>query len=111
MSHPPSPTGLAIVTGTSAGIGQHVATLLLERGWEVVGLARRSSPVAHQHYHHLATDLRDPAALDALIAERIEPLLRDPRWGRMASSTTPPLPTNSDRCSGPRLRPSAGPWR
>ncbi len=83
MSIPQPPTGLAIVTGTSAGIGQHVATLLLERGWEVVGLARRSTPVVHQHYHHLATDLRDPTALDALITERIEPLLRDARWARI----------------------------
>lgn len=83
MTTPASPTGLAIVTGTSAGIGQHVALLLLDRGWEVVGLARRSTPVSHLHYHHLAIDLRDTAALEALVAERLEPLIRDPRWRRL----------------------------
>ncbi len=77
------PRNLAIVTGTSAGIGQSVAVLLLERGWEVVGLARRSTPVSHLHYHHLAIDLRDTAALEALAAERLEPLIRDPRWARI----------------------------
>jgi benzil reductase ((S)-benzoin forming) len=83
MTQAPSPAGLAIVTGTSAGIGQHVALLLLDLGWEVVGLARRSTPVSHQHYHHLAVDLRDTAALEALAAERLEPLIRDPRWTRI----------------------------
>lgn len=83
MSQTLTPAGLAIVTGTSSGIGQHVASLLLERHWEVVGLARRATPISHLHYHHLAIDLRDTATLDALAAERLEPLIRDPRWGRI----------------------------
>ncbi len=78
-----APAGLAIVTGTSAGIGQHVALRLLDRGWEVVGLARRATPVSHSHYHHLAIDLRDTAALENVAAERLESLIRDPRWERI----------------------------
>ena len=33
---------LAIVTGTSSGIGEEVARQLLQRKWEVIGIARRA---------------------------------------------------------------------
>jgi benzil reductase ((S)-benzoin forming) len=56
---------LAIVTGTSTGIGEAVARQLLERGWHVVGIARRPSSIAHAAYRHVAFDLamvaQDPA--------------------------------------------------
>jgi benzil reductase ((S)-benzoin forming) len=63
---------LAIVTGTSTGIGEAVARQLLERGWHVVGIARRPSSIAHAAYRHVAFDLamvaQDPAPLeDALM--------------------------------------------
>jgi len=62
----------AIVTGTSAGLGEAVARQLLERGWSVIGIARRPAPFAHERYRHIAYDLggvvNDPAALESQLA-------------------------------------------
>ena len=37
----------AVVTGTSDGVGLEVARRLLEGGWSVLGLARRTAPIDH----------------------------------------------------------------
>jgi len=59
----------AIVTGTSAGLGEAVARQLLEHGWSVIGIARRPAPFDHERYRHVAYDLAgvvdDPAALES----------------------------------------------
>ena len=60
----------AIVTGTSAGLGEAVARQLLERGWRVVGIARRTpASLTNAAYHHIAYDLAtvadDPSPLAA----------------------------------------------
>jgi len=59
----------AIVTGTSAGLGEAVARQLLEHGWSVIGIARRPAPFDHERYRHFAYDLAgvvdDPAALES----------------------------------------------
>src|SRR5204863_8927759 len=52
---------LALITGTSSGIGAAVARGLLKRGWTVVGIARRKVKFGG-HYEHLALDLSDAAA-------------------------------------------------
>lgn len=57
---------LALVTGTSSGIGAAVAKELLKRGWSVVGIARRKVKLGHG-YQHLALDLSD-----ASTAKKIE---------------------------------------
>ena len=66
---------LAIVTGTSTGIGEAVARQLLDRGWDVIGIARRPSPISHAKYRHVAFDLamvsQDPAPLEAAIATHV----------------------------------------
>ena len=54
---------LALVTGSSSGIGRSVAEQLLQRGWRVVGVARRDVDIAHEAYHHVRLDL---AELDAV---------------------------------------------
>ena len=66
---------LAIVTGTSTGIGEAVARQLLEGGWRVIGIARRPAPLAHANYRHVAFDLamvaEDPAPLETAITAQI----------------------------------------
>ena len=60
-------TNVAIVTGSSAGLGHAVARELLDQGWGVIGIARRPSPFTHRAYRHIAFDLSrvvdDPSEL------------------------------------------------
>lgn len=66
---------LAIVTGTSSGIGEIVARQLLARGWSVIGVARRAAAVAGANYSHVQLDLEAVtglrAALDAKLGNRV----------------------------------------
>ena len=57
---------LAVVTGTSSGIGRALAAQLLDRGWSVLGIARRPAEFDHAGYQHLRWDLADITALPAL---------------------------------------------
>jgi len=67
-----SVTKIAAVTGGSAGIGKAICQDLLERGYEVVSLARRSSDVEHPKMHSIEVDLMDRAAT----AEAVQALVR-----------------------------------
>ena len=62
----------AIVTGTSAGIGEAVARALLASDWDVVGIARRPSALEHPGYRHVTFDLSrivdDAAGLEQTLA-------------------------------------------
>ncbi|MDF1664914.1 MAG: SDR family NAD(P)-dependent oxidoreductase [Planctomycetota bacterium] len=53
---------LAIVTGTSSGIGAALAKDLLSHGWTVVGIARRLISFDSDNYHHISLDLSDSKA-------------------------------------------------
>lgn len=59
---------LALVTGTTSGLGAAVAHALLGSGWRVLGVARRPSPIQHERYEHATADLGDPAGLEELVA-------------------------------------------
>lgn len=59
---------LAVVTGTSSGIGRAVAEELLRSAWHVLGVARRPSVIEHPAYLHLRQDL----ARVAEISDRVE---------------------------------------
>lgn len=59
------PVRLALVTGTSSGVGLSTARTLLERGWTVIGLARRPAPIDDAAYRHTSLDLSDPHAVEA----------------------------------------------
>ena len=53
---------VAIVTGGSAGIGKVICEDLLDKGYEVISLARRASEIAHPRMHSVEVDLMDRAA-------------------------------------------------
>ncbi len=59
-----SPVRLALVTGTSAGVGLATARALLDRGWCVIGVARRPAPIDHAAYRHETLDLGDLHAVE-----------------------------------------------
>ncbi|HEY7237058.1 MAG TPA: SDR family NAD(P)-dependent oxidoreductase [Gemmatimonadaceae bacterium] len=73
----------ALVTGTSSGVGTAVARALLERGWRVLGVARRTSPLAHDAYEHLQVDLGDTKSLPDAIGRRLTTLLTAHDWRRV----------------------------
>jgi benzil reductase ((S)-benzoin forming) len=78
-----SPSSLALVTGTSSGIGEALALDLLGRGWRVVGVARRDAGIRDSRYTHLRVDIGDLAALSALLESTVRPLLADPAVTRV----------------------------
>lgn len=59
---------LAIVTGSSSGIGAALVQDLLSRGWAVVGLARREVALDNPDYHHICLDLSDSKACEEYFA-------------------------------------------
>jgi NAD(P)-dependent dehydrogenase (short-subunit alcohol dehydrogenase family) len=68
---------LAIVTGTSSGIGEKVAHQLLERDWEVIGIARRAAPIKTRGYTHCSMDLGDVDRLTASLDMQVAPRVRN----------------------------------
>lgn len=74
---------LALVTGTSSGIGAAVARGLLRGEWHVVGVARRTSGIAHERYRHLALDLSDVPAASARLERDFGAQLAERAWERV----------------------------
>ncbi|MFJ8546568.1 SDR family NAD(P)-dependent oxidoreductase [Streptomyces sp. NPDC093586] len=64
------PARIAVVSGTSSGIGEAVAEVMLERGYTVVGLSRRGNARLAQDeaYIDRTADLRDATAVHEAIA-------------------------------------------
>jgi benzil reductase ((S)-benzoin forming) len=77
------PRKLAVVTGTTSGVGSATAGLLLDRDWDVVGVSRRPSPRAHSRYRHLQLDLSDLSSLASVLERDAAPLLAE-AWSRVA---------------------------
>jgi len=74
---------LALVTGTSTGIGAATARQLLERDWQVVGVARRTPKLDAPNYRHLALDLADVPAASGAIERDFGAMLAERPWQRV----------------------------
>lgn len=74
---------LALVTGTSSGIGTAIARELLDQGWTVVGLSRRAAGIDNPLYRDLQVDLGDLEALREVGRSELASLLRDGGWRRV----------------------------
>ena len=73
---------LALVTGTSSGIGAAIARELLERGWHVIGVARRTAKLAG-NYRHLALDLAETGTATATLEREVGARLAERAWQRL----------------------------
>ncbi|MFC5499637.1 SDR family NAD(P)-dependent oxidoreductase [Caenimonas terrae] len=56
---------LALVTGSSSGIGLAIARRLLDDGWDVIGVDRAPPALAHPCFSPVTADLTDGAAAEA----------------------------------------------
>lgn len=74
---------LAVVTGTSSGIGAALAKRLLDDGWTVIGISRRDVDLGHPAYEHLVLDLGNIHALQTLVEKRLAATMADNRWRRV----------------------------
>lgn len=75
---------LAIVTGTSSGIGSSLARRLLDTGWTVIGLSRREVEFSHPGYRHISIDLGDSDRLIAVAIQTLRPIISEDGWERVA---------------------------
>lgn len=58
-----------LISGSSSGIGLHLAKHYLEKGWTVAGCARHPAPLAHDRYVHFCADVANPTAVEQMFAE------------------------------------------
>jgi NAD(P)-dependent dehydrogenase (short-subunit alcohol dehydrogenase family) len=56
-----------VITGTSRGIGLHLAHAFLDRGARVCGINRRTAAIRHNRYRELIADLSDRASVRTLL--------------------------------------------
>ncbi len=59
---------IALITGTSQGLGRALAERLLAYGWTVHGFARGAQALAHANFHGHAVDVADEAAVRGAVA-------------------------------------------
>lgn len=57
---------IALVSGTSRGLGKAIAENLLQQGVKVVGCSRSASTITHDRYDHYQLDVGDETAVASL---------------------------------------------
>jgi len=60
---------VAVVTGARRGIGKVIAAHFLAEGAQVVGFARETATLLHDHYVHISLDVGDDEAVRAAFRE------------------------------------------
>ena len=78
-----TPDRIALVTGTSSGIGRAIAELLLQSGWTVIGMSRREVGFDSPQYRHIQQDLADVRELREVAERDLAPMFRETRWSRV----------------------------
>ena len=65
---------IAVITGSSSGIGQVTATRFLEAGFTVIGLARHHNNhvIKHDRYHPSVVDFSDIEKLDKFAVDLLK---------------------------------------
>jgi GDPmannose 4,6-dehydratase len=69
-------TKTALITGITGQDGSYLAELLLEKGYRVVGMTRRTSTEVHERVHHLVDDIEFVSG-DLLDQSSMTTILRD----------------------------------
>jgi short-subunit dehydrogenase len=60
---------VAVISGTSSGIGLAISRLLLEEGWGVIGISRRVAPIDNPEYEQISLDLTQLDKLERVVEE------------------------------------------
>lgn len=63
---------VAIVTGSSKGIGLETVKLLLDKGAKVAGWSRSDTPIKHKNFLHIVTDVSDSQSVKWAHQETVE---------------------------------------
>lgn len=58
-----------LITGTTRGLGRHLAEHYLDQGAQVIGCGRTPATITHDRYTHFCLDVSDDAAVRAVTAE------------------------------------------
>ena len=74
---------LAIVTGTSSGLGAAVARALIAQGWLVIGMSRRRPDFSPRNYRHIEIDLADLSRLREIAEGGLAAIAAESAWSRI----------------------------
>lgn len=59
-------TQVAVITGTTRGLGHSTAGLLLDNAYQVIGLSRSPATIIHKNYTHLQVDISSQTAVESV---------------------------------------------
>lgn len=74
---------IALVTGTSSGIGAAVVEILLDDGWQVIGMSRKRADFDNPNYRHIEIDLGNLQRLKDIAESDLAKVLGEDRWERV----------------------------